>query len=176
MRWIGLVVLAGVMVACGVRGWDGGRPLPEWKEGGVRYWAETLLVQGEGLEIRTLVGARNERAEPVEVVSSACAMWVRLYRTPEREGLPVWDQRASYAAHTKRAVEEGECEADGDRFVLEPGESVWLKVAGVWPERMGETLEAGRYYVTAYVPLVGRTVVLAAGEVDVPAESVAPGT
>lgn len=168
MRWIVLAVLAAVVAACGAKGWAGGRPLPEWREKGIRYWAESLLVPGESLEIRTVVGARNESTEPVEVVSVACEVYVRLHLNPDREGLPVWDQRASYAAYTRRAVEDGECEMVARRIVVEPGESVWLTVAGVWPERMGTKLGAGRYYVTAYVPFVGRTVALVAGEIEVP--------
>jgi hypothetical protein len=86
-----------------------------------------------------------------------CPFTVRMYRTPDRAGLPAWDALA---------VPNTACQAYLVRRHLGFGEELALTALTLPREVLGDSLPAGRYHVAALVRPNGDSVVVAAGHVD----------
>lgn len=166
--WVGAAAV--LASGCSLVLLGGKGPVPEVRRNGVVYWAETSIVGEEPVWIQTIVGATNRRRHTVQVAMIACPVFVRLYDSPVRAGLPVWDEEPAYVrwwleSRGRGAREAGrKCRGEGDPVAIPPGESAWLTIIVVEPSGMGETIPPGRYYFTAVVPLGGRRIELISGE------------
>ena len=165
--WLGAATVWASGCSLGLLGDRG--PVPEVRRDGVVYWAETSIVGEGSVRIQTIVGATNRRRHPVRVATIDCPVFVRLYDSPVRVGLPVWDEEPAYLRwrdYRGRGAGEAvrECRREGPPVSIPPGESTWLTITVVEPEGMGATIPPGRYYFTAVVPLGGRRLELISGE------------
>lgn len=165
--WVGAAAALASGCSLGLLG--GGGPVAEVRRDGVVYWAETSIVAADPVRIQTIVGATNRRRHTVRVATIACPVFVRLYDSPVRVGLPVWDEEPAYVRWTRRhgrgAWQTNQsCRGGGRPVSIPPGESTWLTIAAVEPAGMGERIPPGRYYFTVVVPLEGRRIELISGE------------
>lgn len=136
---------------------------------GLRYRAATFFDRRDRVRVVTVVLVTNERGRVASVPMIACPVYVRLYASPDRRGLPVWDDgvlaRRGAGRRGAGPVDEGASDCGGTRQVVDigPGETRPLTYVMVEPASFGGVLEPGRYWFTALVPLEGRVVELAAG-------------
>ncbi len=112
--------------------------------------AETLLSGTRRDTLATRVTVTNRGTTPVLVAHGDCAVELRAWRTPARQGEPVW--RSSRVDHV--------CLDYLDQKTLAPGESYSpdpFRVRFPVQRVLGDSLAAARYYFDAEVRLVDQT-------------------
>lgn len=158
------VVLASCWASLG-----GGGPIDAFERDGVVYRARSAVVSLDPLRIRTDVLATNGKSEAVRTTPVGCAVYFRLYRTPERSGLPAWDSEVAFrrwaGKSSRRRLPSELCEEDAAGVELVPGEVRPVRVIVTEPALLGTFVPAGRYYFTVLVPFRDRRVELASGSV-----------
>jgi hypothetical protein len=126
-------------------------------------------------QLRARVTVTNAGPRPVAFEHGACALALRLFRTPERAGRPVW--RSEYRGPAGADPRQGgyACTAQLLLQVLAPGDSVVFPAAIPLAEVLADSLPDGRYHVAAELTLLDDALpadrwetrhALAAGAVD----------
>jgi hypothetical protein len=131
-------------------------------------------IMGEGPRIlRTVTTLRNPGSRAVSVSYGACNTNLRLYRSPDRQGAPVW--RSEYRKPPGSALGYA-CILPLYITTILPGDSLTLPIEIPIYEVVADSLAAGRYYVSAELSLTDeqksadqRTIVhtLSAGAIDI---------
>lgn len=136
-----------------------GRPMPHASVrvvDGVTYAAETAILETFPVQLRTRVTLTNRGTARQQVeLPGGCTVLLRAYRSADRSGSPAWDQ-------SRQAV----CTMQLLLLDLEPGESAEFQGRADAREILGDSLPAGRYYLTAVLRPNGKEVELAAGEAE----------
>ena len=116
--------------------------------GGVNDWGPAVF------QVTVTLTNTGTADTTLALLSGNCGVLVRVYRTPDRSGTPVYDAAAG-----------AECYVPALRPTLKPGKSVELASSADGPSI---ELETGRYFLDAVVTPVGHPrVEIEAGEIDV---------
>jgi hypothetical protein len=139
----------------------------------VRFSSESEIV-GEGPRtLRTVTTLRNSGARAVSVSYGACNTNLRLYRSADRQGTPVW--RSEYRKPPGSALGYA-CILPLYITTIAPGDSLTFPIEIPMYEVVADSLAAGRYYVSAELSLIDEqksgdqeTVIhtLSAGAIDI---------
>ena len=120
--------------------------------GALRYRGDVRLVD-DGRMLDVEVVAANIGRRPVHVEYGACAMRLRVYRSPSRSGEPVWDSGRRPNPDPRTGVTIA-CPLYSVATTLAPGDSLTprefaesIPVSTV----LGDSLPSGRYYFSASV-------------------------
>jgi hypothetical protein len=120
----------------------------EAKNSGVNDWGPAVF------QVTVTLTNTGVKDTTVQVLTSNCGVLVRVYRTPERTGTPIYDAAAG-----------AECYVPALRKTLAPGKSVELASSADGP---AIDLETGRYFLNALITPIGHPrVEVQAGEIDV---------
>jgi hypothetical protein len=123
---------------------------------GVVYRVETLVAETTPISLYTYLTVENQRRDSATVsFPDGCVVLIRAYATPERVGVPAWDQQHAVAC-TMILVEHR----------LAPGESAEHRARAGTADILGDSLPDGRYFLTALVRPGGRRLEITAGEAD----------
>ncbi len=133
------------------------RTLMDQTLGGVVYQADTRIMESFPVQLRSIVTVENRTSDEVTItLPDGCAVLLRAYRTADRTGDPAWDE--SRAVACTMALQE---------IVLAPGAAKELTGSTISAAHiLGDSLPAGRYYLTAVVRPNGQLVEMEAGEAD----------
>lgn len=163
MRRMGTgLLLAGVLAlgACAPRADDGLQPGGGAAQArvvdGIAYRAETRVMESHPVQLHTTATVTNTTQQAREIeFPDGCTVLIRAYRTAERSGAPAWDQQ-------RVAV----CTMAIQIVRLAPGESREFGMHAGAAEILGDSLPAGRYYLTALLRPDGDRVEVPAGEAE----------
>lgn len=124
-------------------------------EDGVRYTADTRVLESFPVQIHTTVTLRNEAGGTRTVeLGSGCPVLLRAYRS-EARGAPAWDQGRGLA-----------CTLQIQQVELAPADTAQRTTRTDAREILGDSLPDGRYWLDAYVRVVSGEVVVPAGAVE----------
>jgi hypothetical protein len=115
-------------------------------------WTAESRVEGIGPRmLHTVVTLRNTGTRTIALNHGACNVLVRLHRTADRSGTPAW--RSELRQYPGDPPSGYACSLILLSSQLPPGDT--LRFAESFPmyEVMGDSLRAGRYYVSAVVAL-----------------------
>ena len=104
----------------------------------------------------------NTNAESVRIEYGACSLQLLAYRSPSREGTPVWNSNARFGGLIA-------CPAYLAVGVVRPGETAFpreFNSAYAVREVLGDSLPSGRYYFKAHVRLNWRESDIRAGDAE----------
>ncbi len=116
----------------------------------------TVLVGSPAAQVRFSVLVTNLDASPEEVDYGGCSVFVRLFRTPDRSGAPIYDASRQHMG----------CTAELRRVSVAPRGSTTIEHyydRGVF---LSAGVSAGHYYVDLLVAPNASTVAIPAGEID----------
>lgn len=124
-------------------------------QGAVEYTADTRIAESFPVQLFTTVRIRNRSSERIGVeLGSGCPVHLRVYRNEARTQL-VWDQGRTLI-----------CTQQIQRVELAPGASAERDTRTDAREILGDSLPDGRYWLGAYVQVVGSPLVVPAGAAD----------
>jgi hypothetical protein len=153
-RLLSLLLLVPLAACANGTGPDGPSPTSV-VQGDVEYMAETLIMESFPVQLQTIVRMRNRRSSRVEVqLGSGCPVLLRVYRNEARTQL-VWDQGSRIA-----------CTKEIQIVSLTSGETAERSTRTNAREILGDSLPDGRYYLSAYVQVVGARLTIPAGAAD----------
>jgi hypothetical protein len=124
--------------------------------GGIRYTAETMILESFPVQLRTVVTMTNpgDRERVVEM-PGGCPVTLRAYRTPERSGAPAWDQSREIVCTMQLMIVR-----------LAPGERREITGRADAREVLGDSLANGLYHLTALAFPDRGVVEIPAGEAE----------
>lgn len=124
-------------------------------QGDVGYRAETAVMESFPVQLRTTVTMGNRGRGKTQLrLGSGCPVQLRVYRDEARSRL-AWDQGRVIACTKEIQIVE-----------LAPGDSAQRSAGTNAHEILGDSLPDGRYWLGAYVQVVGAPLVVPAGAVD----------
>jgi hypothetical protein len=147
---------------------------------GLLKMSATSLITGEAPRyLTTQVVVRNPTATPLEVDYGACLVNVRLFRSADRRGVPLWKSELRKPPGSSFGYA---CVLPLYISYLSPGDSLVFPLRVPMYEVIGDSLPSAHYYVSAELSLEGKpvfdgttrpglTTTLAAGEVDIVRET-----
>jgi hypothetical protein len=125
-------------------------------QGGVEYTADTRIMESFPVQLDTRVTMRNRSSQRTTVqLGSGCPVLIRAYRDAARRRL-AWDQSVGMVCTMQIQIVE-----------LAPGataEKAAPRASAA--DILGDSLPDGRYYLSAFVQVVGGPVTVPAGQVD----------
>lgn len=124
--------------------------------GDVEYSAETLVMESFPVQLNTIVRMRNRSSRPVQLqLATGCPVLLEVYRDEARTEL-VWNQAALIL-----------CTQQIQLVDLEPGETEERSTRTDARQILESSdLPDGRYWLSARVTLVGETIEVPAGSVE----------
>lgn len=143
----------------------------------LRMSAHSEVVGQAPRMLRTTVTLRNTGTHPVQFEHGACTPDLRLYRTAERSGQPVWRSELRKPPGAPANSFGYACPAVLHGRVLAPGDTAQFTPMIPLAEVLADSLPAGLYYATAELTLLndeqpvsrwGTVHRLDAGHVDLP--------
>jgi hypothetical protein len=154
VRWLTLFVL---ITACTTTGEP--QNTDEEQAGVTRndvdYTATTRILESFPVQLHTTVDMVNRGRERARLdFRNGCKVLLRAHRTAARDQA-VWDQGRLVGC--TQAIETIE---------LQPGERRQLTAHADARQILGDSLPAGRYFLSAYVPASGGTIEMPAGAAD----------
>ncbi len=130
---------------------------------GLTFRAETRVVEGRPVRLRTQVTITNRNSYWVRLEYGDCSPDLRAYRHVNRSGKPVWEQRLLPARDPKTGMYVPGCDLYGSLAVIPAGESYVVKRFQLEPtihEVLGDSLPEGRYFFTAvFRPTIRQSVI-----------------
>jgi hypothetical protein len=109
----------------------------------VHFEAHSEIVGTGPRTLKTVVVAKNMGPQAVTLTSGPCNVTLRLYRTPDRAGLPAWRSDGG----------TGQCPSVAIITILRPGESRPFELSVPMYEVVAAGLAAGPYFVSAELSL-----------------------
>jgi hypothetical protein len=156
---LGLAITAGCAAGCNgnsdVADAPTGPSAPVTR-GGVEYSADTRVMESFPVQLDTRVTMRNPSSQATRVqLGSGCPVLIRAYRNEARTQL-AWDQSIGMVCTQQIQVVD-----------LAPGASAERAAPRVNArDILGDSLPDGRYYLSAFVQVVGSPLTLPAGSAD----------
>ena len=133
---------------------------------GLTYRVETSVVDIAPSKLQVIVTVTNTSDKVVRIEYGACSVWLLAYNTPDRSGVPAWDEQQRPNPDPKTGAYWA-CPAYLAIAELEPGESFtpeeFHREVPI-PDIMGDSLPDGRYYFSARVELNDTATDLVAGD------------
>jgi hypothetical protein len=125
-------------------------------QGGIEYAADTRIMESFPVQLDTRVTMRNTSTSRARIeLGSGCPVLLRAYRDAARTRL-AWDQSVGMVCTMQIQIVE-----------LAPGESSEKAAPRVSAaDILGDSLPDGRYYLSAFVQVVGAPVTVPAGSAD----------
>ena len=122
---------------------------------GVEYTADTRIMESFPVQLDTRVTMRNPSSQPTRVqLGSGCPVLLRAYRDEARTRL-AWDQSVGIVCTMQIQVVD-----------LAPGASAERNTRASARDILGDSLPDGRYWLSAFVQVVGGPVTVPAGSAD----------
>lgn len=155
MKTLLSIAVAALCAACASD--PAGAPVgPSVRQGDVEFTAETAVMKSFPVQLATTVTMRNRGSEKVAVqLGSGCPVLLRAFRDGARANL-AWDQGREMVCTQQIQIVD-----------LAAGETA-TREASVVSARdvLGDSLPDGRYWLGAYVQVVGAPLVLPAGDTE----------
>lgn len=143
------ITLSAVAIACSTAAEPGAGGLTE---GGLRYTAETRVLESFPVQLRTPVIVANPGGRSVRMeLSSGCAVQLVVYRTAERTA-PVWDQSRVQACTMALQIVD-----------LDGGATRTFEGRTDAREILGDSLPDGTYHISAVMHVNQRRIEVPAG-------------
>ena len=128
---------------------------PSVRQGDVEYRATTAILESFPVQLHATVTMLNRSSARTTLeLGSGCPVLLRVYQDQARTAL-VWDQGRAIACTKQIQIVE-----------IAPGDTAQRSTRTNAREILGDSLPDGRYFLSAFIQVVGSPVVVPAGEAD----------
>jgi hypothetical protein len=124
-------------------------------QGEIEYTADTAILESFPVQLHTTVRMRNRSRSSVQLrFGGGCPVQIRAYRNEARTEL-AWDQGRVIACTKEIQIAD-----------LPAGDTIQRTARTNAREILGDSLPDGRYFLSAYVMIVGAPLLVPAGAAD----------